>query len=91
MIDTSYPLSEAAATEGRLSAREHFGKIVLVPDSVLAGVSLSVGTQFFQGGVAAFEGKRRVGAVGVSGLAGADDDGLARRALAQAGLGDGPR
>jgi glc operon protein GlcG len=44
---------------------------------------------FFQGGVAAFEDERRVGAVGVSGLAGADDDRLARRALAQAGLGDG--
>jgi uncharacterized protein GlcG (DUF336 family) len=41
---------------------------------------------FFQGGVAAFEGERRVGAVGVRGLAGADDDALARRALADAGL-----
>ena len=41
---------------------------------------------FFLGGVAAFEGERRVGAVGVSGLAGADDDALARRALAAAGL-----
>jgi glc operon protein GlcG len=46
---------------------------------------------FFQGGVAAFDGQRRVGAVGVSGLAGAEDDALARRALAQAGLGDGTR
>ncbi len=42
---------------------------------------------FFLGGVAAFEGERRVGAVGVSGLAGEDDDALARRALAEAGLG----
>src|SRR5215213_6424082 len=39
---------------------------------------------FFQGGVAAFDGERRVGAVGVSGLAGAEDDALARRALAKA-------
>jgi glc operon protein GlcG len=45
---------------------------------------------FFQGGVAAFDGRRRVGAVGVSGLAGADDDALARRAIAQAGLTDEP-
>jgi glc operon protein GlcG len=44
---------------------------------------------FFQGGVAAFDGVRRVGAVGVSGLSGADDDALARRALTEAGLGDG--
>jgi glc operon protein GlcG len=41
---------------------------------------------FFLGGVAAFEGERRVGAVGLSGLPGADDDALARRALAAAGL-----
>jgi glc operon protein GlcG len=41
---------------------------------------------FFLGGVAAFEGERRVGAVGVSGLPGADDDALARKALADAGL-----
>ena len=41
---------------------------------------------FFLGGVAAFEGDRRVGAVGISGLPGADDDALARRALEAAGL-----
>jgi glc operon protein GlcG len=41
---------------------------------------------FFRGGVAAFEGGRRVGAVGVSGLPGAEDEALARRALAEAGL-----
>ena len=46
---------------------------------------------FFLGGVAAFEGGRRVGAVGVSGLAGADDDRLARQAIAHAGLADAPR
>ena len=41
---------------------------------------------FFKGGVAAFDGDRRVGAVGVSGLPGEDDDALARRAIASAGL-----
>jgi glc operon protein GlcG len=41
---------------------------------------------FFQGGVAAFEDGRRVGAVGVSGLPGADDDALARQSIAAAGL-----
>ena len=40
---------------------------------------------FFQGGVAAFEDGRRVGAVGVSGLPGPDDDALARTAIAAAG------
>jgi uncharacterized protein GlcG (DUF336 family) len=41
---------------------------------------------FFLGGVAAFDGESRVGAVGISGLPGPDDDALARRALEQAGL-----
>jgi len=41
---------------------------------------------FFLGGVAGFDGDARVGAVGISGLPGADDDALARRALAAAGL-----
>jgi uncharacterized protein GlcG (DUF336 family) len=44
---------------------------------------------FFRGGVAAIAGGRRVGAVGVSGLPGEEDEALARRALAAAGL-DGP-
>lgn len=41
---------------------------------------------FFQGGVAAFEDGRRVGAVGISGLPGPEDDALARRAIGAAGL-----
>jgi glc operon protein GlcG len=41
---------------------------------------------FFQGGVAAFQDGRRVGAIGVSGLPGPDDDALARQALEAAGL-----
>jgi glc operon protein GlcG len=41
---------------------------------------------FFMGGVAAFEGERRVGALGVSGLPGEDDDALARSAIGTVGL-----
>ena len=41
---------------------------------------------FFLGGVAAFEDGRRIGAVGVSGLPGQEDDALARHALEAAGL-----
>ena len=41
---------------------------------------------FFRGGVAAFEDGRRVGAVGVSGLAGEDDEALASDALLAAGF-----
>ena len=41
---------------------------------------------FFLGGVAAFDGDMRVGAVGVSGLPGEEDEALARRAIEAAGL-----
>jgi glc operon protein GlcG len=41
---------------------------------------------FFRGGVAAFEGGRRVGAVGVSGLPGEEDERLALEAIEAAGL-----
>jgi glc operon protein GlcG len=41
---------------------------------------------FFRGGVAALENGRRVGAVGVSGLPGEQDEELARQALGAAGL-----
>jgi glc operon protein GlcG len=41
---------------------------------------------FFRGGVAAFEGGRRVGAVGVSGLRSEQDEALAREAIEAAGL-----
>jgi uncharacterized protein GlcG (DUF336 family) len=41
---------------------------------------------FFLGGVAAFDGKRRVGAVGVSGLPGHEDAALAAAAIEAAGL-----
>ena len=41
---------------------------------------------FFSGGVAAFESARRVGAVGISGLSGAEDERLAVLAIRAAGL-----
>jgi uncharacterized protein GlcG (DUF336 family) len=41
---------------------------------------------FFRGGVAAFEAGRRVGAVGVSGLPGEEDERLAVQAIEAAGL-----
>src|SRR4051795_7472483 len=41
---------------------------------------------FFLGGVAAFDGATRVGAVGVSGLPGEVDEQLVRRAIEAAGL-----
>jgi glc operon protein GlcG len=41
---------------------------------------------FFRGGLGAFEDGRRVGAVGVSGLPGEQDEALARQAIEAAGL-----
>ena len=41
---------------------------------------------FFRGGLAAFEDGRRVGAVGVSGLPGEQDEALARQGIEAAGL-----
>lgn len=35
VIDSRYPISDAARAEARLAAREQFGKIVLVPDSLM--------------------------------------------------------
>jgi uncharacterized protein GlcG (DUF336 family) len=45
---------------------------------------------FFKGGVAAFADGRRVGSVGVSGLAGDEDEALAVAAIEAAGLSTGP-
>jgi glc operon protein GlcG len=45
---------------------------------------------FFKGGVAVFEDGRRIGAVGVSGLRGDEDEALARAAVEAAGLGVRP-
>ena len=45
---------------------------------------------FFKGGVAAFRDGRRIGAVGVSGLAGEEDEALARAAIDAAHLHTGP-
>ena len=48
--------------------------------------SFDPGFSFFTGGVAAFAAGRRVGAVGVSGLPGEEDERLAVTAIAAAGL-----
>jgi glc operon protein GlcG len=77
-----------AARSDALSTRDLAEK---VRDEPVERVSFDPFFTFFLGGVAAFDGARRVGAVGVSGLAGADDDRLARQAIAKAGLADAPR
>ena len=61
-----------AARSDALSTRDLAEK---VRDEPVELASFDPFFTFFQGGVAAFDGERRVGAVGVSGLAGADETG----------------
>jgi glc operon protein GlcG len=74
-----------AARSDAVSTKALAEKLASKPAAELA--SFDPFFTFFLGGVAAFAGDDRVGAVGVSGLSGADDDALARRALERAGLG----
>jgi uncharacterized protein GlcG (DUF336 family) len=87
--DTRLNAERKAYTAARSDARSTRDLADKVKDEPVERASFDPFFTFFQGGVAAFAGADRVGAVGVSGLAGSEDDRLARRALAQAGLGDG--
>ena len=73
-----------AARSDAVSTKALAEKVASKPPTELA--SFDPFFTFFLGGVAAFDGDARVGAVGISGLPGAEDDALARRALEQAGL-----
>ena len=87
--DTRLNAQRKAYTAARSDARSTRDLAEKVKDKPGELASFDPFFTFFQGGVAAFDGERRVAAVGESGLSGADDDALARRALVQAGLGDG--
>ncbi len=87
--DTRLNAQRKAYTAARSDARSTGDLAEKVKDRPSELASFDPFFTFFKGGVAAFDGERRVGAVGVSGLSGADDDALARRALTEAGLGDG--
>ena len=89
---------DGAAPDTRLNAQRKASEASLGAQAALAALAAKAREDaaerasfdpfftFFQGGVAAFEDGRRVGAVGVSGLPGPDDDALARRAIDAAGL-----
>ena len=87
--DTRLNAQRKAYTAARSDARSTRELADKVRDDPAELASFDPFFTFFKGGVAAFDGDTRVGAVGVSGLAGAEDDALARKALAEAGLGDG--
>jgi len=84
--DTRLNAQRKAYTAARSDATSTAELAAKVQDEPAELASFDPFFTFFRGGVAAFEDGRRVGAVGVSGLPGAQDEELARAALADAGL-----
>ena len=84
--DTRLNAQRKAYTAARSDARSTRELAEKVSDDPVERASFDPFFTFFLGGVAAFDGEVRVGAVGVSGLPGADDEALARSALAAVGL-----
>ena len=84
--DTRLNAERKAYTAARSDAVSTRALAAKVADDPVERASFDPFFTFFLGGVAAFDGEARVGAVGVSGLPGADDEALARAALDAAGL-----
>jgi uncharacterized protein GlcG (DUF336 family) len=84
--DTRLNAQRKAYTAARSDARSTGELADKVRDDPVERASFDPFFTFFRGGVAAFENGRRVGAVGVSGLPGEQDEALALAALAAAGL-----
>jgi glc operon protein GlcG len=86
--DTRLNAQRKAYTAARSDARATSELAAKVADDPVERESFDPFFTFFKGGVAAFDGDTRVGAVGVSGLPGEVDEDLARRAIRAAGLAD---
>jgi uncharacterized protein GlcG (DUF336 family) len=84
--DTRLNAQRKAYTAARSDARSTRELAEKVREDPVERASFDPFFTFFLGGVAAFEGETRVGAVGVSGLPGAVDEALALQALEAAGL-----
>jgi glc operon protein GlcG len=84
--DTRLNAQRKAYTSARSDATATSALAEKVKDDPVERASFDPFFTFFKGGLAAFEGGTRVGAVGVSGLPGEVDEGLARRAIEAAGL-----
>jgi len=84
--DTRLNAQRKAYTAARSDARSTRELAEKVREDPVERESFDPFFTFFLGGLAAFEGERRVGAVGVSGLPGVVDEALARQALEAAGL-----
>jgi glc operon protein GlcG len=84
--DTRLNAQRKAYTAARSDARSTAALAAKVSDNPVERASFDPFFTFFLGGVAAFDGEHRVGAVGVSGLRGQDDAALATSAIEAAGL-----
>ncbi len=84
--DTRLNALRKAYTAARSDARSTAELAAKVREDPVERASFDPFFTFFLGGVAAFDGALRVGAVGVSGLPGADDAALATSAIGAAGL-----
>jgi len=79
--DTRLNAQRKAYTAARSDARSTRDLADKVRDDAVERASFDPFFTFFLGGVAVFEGDTRVGAVGVSGLPGAEDERLALAAI----------
>ncbi|MDX6580172.1 MAG: hypothetical protein QOJ47_1721 [Gaiellales bacterium] len=84
--DTRLNAQRKAYTAARSDARSTGELADKVRDDPVERASFDPFFTFFRGGVAVFENGTRIGAVGVSGLPGEDDEQVARAAIAAAGL-----
>jgi uncharacterized protein GlcG (DUF336 family) len=87
--DSRLNAQRKAYTAARSDARSTGELAAKVVDDPVERASFDPFFTFFKGGVAAFEDGLRIGAVGVSGLPGDEDDRLALEAIAKAGLSSG--
>src|SRR6187399_2836393 len=79
--DTRLNAQRKAYTAARSDARSTRELAEKVRDDPVERASFDPFFTFFLGGLAAFDGETRIGAVGVSGLPGEVDEALARQAL----------
>jgi len=84
--DTRLNAHRKAYTAARSDARSTFELAEKVRDDPVERASFDPFFTFFRGGLAVFDGDRRVGAVGVSGLPGDVDERVARAAVEASGL-----
>jgi len=84
--DTRLNAQRKAYTAARSDATSTRALAEKVRDDPVERASFDPFFTFFLGGVAAFDGAARVGAVGISGLPGTEDEALAVAAVRAAGL-----